>query len=192
MNWAIVASLSTPIIGLLVGVVVNRAFESKPKLVFYKLINAVFHDKSYEETPFQSSHAIYLKNVGRKPATNVRISHKNLPAFNISPPLPYTVEKLEHGYVDIVIPMMVADQQLGFHYLYLPPTTPADINTGIRCEEGFAKEIPIIVQRKPARWLMLCCVTLMVVGAMAIGYGLYEGIAHLISVKQPIGAPARS
>ena len=73
-----------------------------------------------------------------------------------------------------MIPKVVPNQQLTISYLYFPPTTYANVNAGVKCDEGFATVIPVLLQRQYPRWFNYTAATLMIVGLVALVYGLVE------------------
>ena len=122
------------------------------------------------------THAVVLRNTGRRSATNIRLTHMVLPDFNIWPALMHSVETLPTGERDIVIPTLVPGQEVTISYLYFPPLTVAQINAGIRHDQGFAQAIPVLLQRQYPRWFNNTAVIFMLVGVIASLYALYEAI----------------
>ena len=86
--------------------------------------------------------------------------------------------------LDIVIPILVPNEHLTISYLYVPPTTYAEVNNGVKYDEGFAIQISVLLQRQYPRRVKYIAGTLMIVGASTVAYGLFELgtlIAALIS-----------
>jgi hypothetical protein len=170
-----------PIIALFVGVWVNRRFESRPVLISY-----FGHVSSFQHTPpggqplVVHTHSVVLRNAGRRQATNVRITHAVLPDFNIWPPLLHHTQDLPSGVRDIVIPVLVPGEQITISYLYFPPLTVAQVNAGIKCDQGFAQAIPVLLQRQYPAWFNALAATLMLLGLVAGLYLLYELVAWAI------------
>ena len=102
------------------------------------------------------------------------MSHNCLPDFKIWPPVQYQLEDVPGSGQDIVIPKVVPNQQLTISYLYFPPTTYADVNAGVKCDEGFATGIPVLLQRQYPRWVNYTGAALMIVGLATLVYGLVE------------------
>ena len=118
-----------------------------------------------------------LRNTGRQNATNVRVHHAILTDFNIWPQLVYHVEVLQDGSKDIVIPNLVPGEQITISYLYFPPVTFDQINAGIKCDRGFAHQIPVLLQRQYPRWVNRTAAILMLIGiitSLYIGYQLVQ------------------
>ena len=181
IDWGVVASIAAPIIALFVGVWVNRKFESRPTLIsYYGHISAFVHTPE-GGNPFNINiHSVVLGNTGRKSATNVRIRHSVLPDFNIWPQVQYDVEELPGGGAEIVIPTLVPGEEVTISYLYFPPITAAEINAVIKSDEGFARAIPVLLERQYPTWLYVSAALLMLVGAVAVLYMIYVGVAHLL------------
>jgi hypothetical protein len=171
IDWGIVANIGGPILALFVGVWINRKFENRPNLIsYYGHISSIRAQPPNQNPVVVHTHAVVLRNAGRKSATNVRLHHQQLPDFTIWPSTPYTVENLPDGTADIVIPNMVPGKELTVSYLYFPPLVATGINAGIESNEGIAKQIPVLLQRIYPQWFNLLALLLMLVGAIAIGY----------------------
>lgn len=126
------------------------------------------------------THSVVLRNAGRRSATNVRLHHFVLPDFNIWPQLQHNVETLPDGSQDIVIPTLVPGEEITISYLYFPPVTVAQVNAGIKSDQGFAQAIPVLLQRQYSRWFNLTAASLMLVGHVCIVYVLYLGILSVV------------
>jgi len=177
IDWSAVATIAAPIIALFVGVWVNRRFESRPALVSYFGHVAAFVHKPATGQPIHvHTHSVVLRNAGRRSATNVRLHHAVLPDFNIWPPLVYHVEDFPDGSKDIVIPALVRGEEITISYLYFPPITVAQVNAGIKCDQGFAHAIPVLLQRQYPRWFNLAAALLMLVGLISLVYLLYRAL----------------
>lgn len=182
IDWTAIATIAAPIIALFVGVWVNRRFEGRPVLISY-----FGHVAGFQVTPangppfFVHTHQVVLRNAGRQSATNVRLHHAVLPNFIIWPTISHRVDVLPNGERDIVIPTLVPGEQITISYLYFPPITVGQVNAGIKCDQGFAHAIPVLLQRQYPRWVNVVAAALMLVGAVAIIYAVYRGIATVIS-----------
>ena len=83
------------LLGSIFGALIKQRVEGVPKLVSSYQHSSVFQAKTPDGQPFvMHTHEVVVRNAGRKPATNVRLSHHFLPQFNIFPSVPYTVEQL--------------------------------------------------------------------------------------------------
>jgi hypothetical protein len=175
IDWVVVATIAAPIITLFVGVWVNRRFENRPVLVSYFSHVAAFIHRPATGQPFNvHTHSVVLRNAGRRSATNVRLHHVVLPDFNVWPTLVYHVETLPDESRDIVIPTLVPGEEITVSYLYFPPITVAQVNAGVKCDQGFAHAIPVLLQRQYSRWFNLTAAVLMLIGVVTIVYLLHR------------------
>lgn len=120
------------------------------------------------------THTVVIRNAGRRPARNVRLSHTYLPDFNIWPPVQYEVEDVPNAGRDIIISTVVPDQQLVISYLYFPPHTYGTINAGVRHDDGFAKPITVLLQKQYPRWFTCAAQILVLIGISTVVYALFE------------------
>lgn len=182
VNWPVVATIAAPIIALFVGVWINRRFESRPNLISYYGHVSAFRGTAQDGTPFPvHTHSVVLRNAGRRSATNVRLRHNVLPDFNIFPPLVYRVDQLGDGVQEIVIPTLVPNEEITVSYLYFPPLIAMQINSGIKCDQGFALAIPVLLQRQYPRWFNSIAAVLMFVGLVAL---IYLAISAAVAITQ--------
>ena len=180
-DWTAVATIAAPIIALFVGVWINRRFEDRPALVtYFGHVAAFVHHPATGAAINVHTHSVVLRNVGRQAATNVRIHHMVLPDFNVWPSLQYNVETLPDGSRDIVIPILVAREELTVSYLYFPPVTVAQVNAGIKCDQGLAQQIPVLLQRQYSRWFNSAVAALLLLGLVSAFYLAYRGLLALL------------
>ena len=171
IDWQVVATIAAPIVALFFGVWVNRRFESRPILVsYYGHVSAFTHHPAQGQPINVHTHAIVLRNAGRRTATNVRIGHNVLPDFNIWPQLNYSVGSLPGGGQEIIIPTLVPGEEITVSYLYFPPLTVAGINTGIKSDQGFARPITVLLQRQYPKWFNASAAFLILIGLVAVLY----------------------
>ena len=173
IDWVAVATIAAPIIALLVGGWLDRR---RTRLISYyghvAGINGTFPGATQ---PTQvNTHTVVLRATGRQAATNVRLHHATLPLFSIWPQVPHNVETLPDGSRDIVIPILIPGEQLAISYLYFPSLTFDQINKGIKCDQGFAHAIPVLLQRQYPRWVNYVVQCLLLVGVGVIAYFLYR------------------
>jgi hypothetical protein len=175
VNWSVVATIAAPIIALFVGAWINRWFESRPNLISYFSHVGVFLATPPAGPPFNvHTHSVILHNAGRRSATGVRLHHSVLPDFNIWPAIVYHVDEIPGGGRDIVIPTMVPNEQIAVSYIYFPPLTYAQVNAGIKCDQGFAQPISVLLQRQYPAWVLKLRRALVAVGIVALLYVLAE------------------
>lgn len=181
INWSVVATIAGPIIALFVGVWVNRWFENRPILISYFGNVSVFRSNPPGGAPFLvHTHSVVLRNAGRRSATNVRLRHNTLPDFNIWPNLVHHVEDLSDGSREIVIPTLVPGEQITISYLYFPPLTVAQVNAGIRCDQGFAHQIPVLIHRQYPKWFNVSVALFMLIGIVTVIYLIYRVVVMLV------------
>lgn len=178
IDWSVVATIASPIIALVVGVWVNRQFESRPVLISYVSHVSTFLYTPPGGIPFHvNAHSVVLRNTGRKSATNIRLHHAILPEFNIWPTIVHNIEPLQDGSKDIVIPTLIPGEEITVSYLYFPPVVAGQINAGIKCDQGFAKQITVLLQRQFPRWLNRIVIILVLVGFVTSCYLVYVSIS---------------
>jgi hypothetical protein len=182
IDWNVVATIGAPIITLFVGAWVNRCYENRPVLIsYFGHVAAFTHHPGGGQGAIQiHTHSVVLRNTGRLRATNVRIHHTVLPDFNIWPGVAHTVETLPDGTKDIVIPTLVPGEQVTISYLYFAPVTYAQVNAGIKSDHGFAKQIPVLLQRQYPTWSNATVAVLMLVGLISLVYLLYRAVMSVV------------
>ena len=74
-----------------------------------------------------------------------------------------------------MIPTLVPGEQITVSYLYFPPHTVADVNTGVKHDGGFAQQIPVLLQRQYPQWFNRMVALLLLMGAVFTTYLIYEG-----------------
>lgn len=175
IDWTAVATIAAPIFALFVGVWVNRRFESRPILIAYFGHVATFrHTPTGGQSLNVHTHSVVLRNAGRQAATNVRLHHNFLPDFNIWPALVHRVEPLPDGSRDIVIPVLIPGETITVSYLYFPPVIVTQVNAGIKCDQGFAQQIQVLLQRQYPRWFNQLTLLLLYVGLISVVYMVYR------------------
>ena len=181
IDWNLVVAIAVPVATLFLGAWINRRFEIKARLISYYV-----HISNFPYTPTGGqalnihTHAVILRNAGRKAAVNVRLSHSFLPDFNIWPAIQHNVQTLPNGAKDIVIPSLVPGEQITISYLYFPPLTYADINSGIKHDQGFAQQIHVLLQKQYPRWVSYAIAFLMLVGTVTMIYISFEIIVWVM------------
>jgi len=181
IDWNVLATIAAPIIALFLGVWVNRRFENRPALIsYFGHVAAFVHAPPTGQPIHVHTHTVVLRNAGRKSATNVRLHHSVLPNFNIWPVLVHHVESLPDGSQDIVIPTLVPGEEITISYLYFAPLTFAEINAGIKYDQGFAHQIQVLLQRQYPRWFNVTAALLMLIGLIAVLYLAFLATAIIL------------
>jgi hypothetical protein len=192
VDWNLVTNIAVPVGTLLLGIWLDRRFELRPRLVtYYGHVAAFSVDQPHGQPPLAvHTHSVVLRNTGRRSATDVRIRHQPLqrfPHFVIWPHLQHHVEDVPGGGREIVIPILVPNEEITISYLYFPPTTVAHVHAGIRSAEGFARAIPVLLQRQFPRWVNRVAWLVVVVGVMTIIYLVLHALIWLVHQAWLIG-----
>jgi hypothetical protein len=175
IDWMVVATIAAPLATLVAGVFINRWFENRPVLIsYYQHVSSFRHVVAGAQPLHVHTHSVVLRNTGRVSATNVRLRHATLPSFQVWPDVAHRVEDLPGGGREIVIPTLVPGEQITVSYLYAPPLVYDQVNKGIRCDQGFAQEIPVLLLRQYPRWVNRIAGWLMILGMVTVAYGVYE------------------
>lgn len=174
MIWGAFVEIIKSVFLLVVGALVKKKFEKNVKLVaYYEHVSVFKHTPPGGNSTNVFSHSVILRNNGASGATTVRIHHLNLPNFHIWPDIAHRVENLANGSADIVIPIMVPKEQITISYLYFPPLTYDQINSGIKCDQGFAQQIEVILQPKIKKWFVRTVWFFLINGIVSISYFIY-------------------
>ena len=177
----VIATIASPVIALFVGVWVNRWFESRPILISYFGHISAFKTTPPDKEPIHvNTHTVVLRNVGRKAASNIRLHHNTLPDFNIWPSVTYSIEELPDGSKDIIIPTLVPSEEVTISYLYFPPLIASNINAGIKSDQGFARQIQVLLQRQYPLWFIKIVQTFLIIGVTASIYLVYILIGKIV------------
>ena len=117
------------------------------------------------------THSVIVRNTGRKAAKNVSLTHAVLPLnITVYPPVQYSIERNPEGAGEIVIPVLVAKEQVTVSYLYFPPLLWSQINVSTKSEDGFAKIINAIPMPQPRKSVLALVWFLVFVGASFLFY----------------------
>ena len=182
IDWGAVGNVAGPVVALMAGALANRWADSREVLGCYLGHVSTFkfaRDDGRKGDVF--AHSLVLRNLGRRSVSNVRINHPLLPDFDIKPSIEYRVEDLPDGSRDIVIPTLVARETITVSYLYFPPVTWQQVTGLVKHDKGFAKPIPVLLQRQFGRKMQAFVGLLLLSGAIAIGYILVLIVRWLIS-----------
>lgn len=174
VNWPDVAPIVVSLITLFVGVIVKRAIERKPRLIYYIGHVSSFTLRNYGETQV-FTHSIVIRNYGKKSAEDVKIGHNYLPNdFTIFPSTEYEIVNLDEGKKEIKIANFVPKEQITVSYLYFPTITWDQINTYVKHKEGFGKAITMIPTQLLPKWLLRILVVLLFLGVYGLVHILFE------------------
>src|SRR5438067_587491 len=145
IDWELTLKIGVPLLCVFAGWALNRFTERRSKLItYYGHVGVLVAQQQMRV----HTHVVFIRNVGKKPATNVRVSHHVLPDFNVWPPVQHTIEDVPGSGKDIVIPTLVPGEQIAINYLYFPPTTVAEVTSGVKSDEGFAQAVNVLLTRQ--------------------------------------------
>lgn len=175
IDWNLVASVAVPVSCLFIGAFINRKLERRPVIVSFFGHASSFSINSNDIAPITiNTHTVVIRNVGKRSAKNLRVSHATLPNVNVFPQIPYHVENLPDGAIDLVFPTVVPGQQVTISYLYFAPLLVTGINIGIKHDDGFGKAISVILQRQYPSWLIRLAGWSAIIGAVTVMYGFIK------------------
>lgn len=178
IDWIIAAPIISPIITLFIAAILNHILARRPQLIAYYGHVAAFTSGSGTENQVQlHTHEVVVRNVGRRPAKNVRLGHTVLPQFQVNPAVAYSVEDLPGGAQEILFPLLVPGEQITVSYLYYPPIVYTQINTNLRSDEGFGKVVNVLLTIQYPTWFTY---TLLMLIALGLGSLLYLIIILMI------------
>ncbi len=174
INWPVIATIAAPIIALFIGVALDRFIEQKPKLIAYFTHTSAFNVPGANPVTIHT-HGIVIKNIGKRPATDIRVRHHFLPTpFTVFPPIEHQVQNFPAGGAEIVFPRLVQNEQVTVSYLYFPPTIWSQIHAGIRHSDGFAIEVIALPTPPYSIWMRRGLQFFLILGIIAFIYVVFE------------------
>jgi hypothetical protein len=184
IDWRTAIDATATIFAVFLTVWTQRRFERRPMVVTYfggasSVGIALPNSPPNSPLTFVNTHTVVVRNAGQRSARNIRLRHVILPAFAIWPPLQHHVEDLPGGGREIVIPTLVAGEEITISYLYFPPVVANQVNVGIVSDEGFAQQMQVLLRRPYPRWLQRSVTILVVVGFVAVLYLVAYGVTLL-------------
>jgi hypothetical protein len=176
----VLAKIASPVLSLVLGALVKHYTEARSRVVsFVGHVSAFTLQGQHPITVH--THSIVVRNIGRKAAKNVRLSHGFLPEnFTVYPPIQYNVEQNPKGASEIVIPILVPKEQVTISYIYFPPLIWNQINVNTKSDEGYAKIIKVIPMPHPNKAVLAGVWTLMFIGASFAFYWLVRLVLAII------------
>jgi hypothetical protein len=182
ISWELVGKVAGPLSLVLATELIRRLFADRPRLVVYIGHLSAHQVRPPDGKPFGvNTHAIVVVNTGRRAAMNVRLSHLTLPDFTVFPDVNNQVVELPGGGREILFPVLVPKEQVTVSYLYSPPLTAVDINTGVRSDEGMARVLDVIPTEQLPRWKIRTLGFLVLVGVVGTVYFLFEGLVWIVN-----------
>ena len=174
------AKVASPIFTLVMGAVIKRYTEGRPRLLSFLGHVSAFTLQGEKNTAV-FTHAVVVRNAGRIAAKNVRLGHMNLPQnVRVEPQVEHTICRRPDGTGEIVIPVLVPKEQVTISYLYFPPLTYNQINAYTKSDDGFAKIINAISTPQPPKPVVWLVWALMFVGASFLVYWAVRLVGYVI------------
>ncbi len=181
INWDLVVKVAVPLATLFLGRWLDRILAKKPKLVSYLgHVSSFSLQGQNQQITNVFTHSIVVRNTGRSAANNVRIGHNTLPDYQLQPAIPHQQESIPGGGAEIIIPKLVAGEQVTISYLYFPPLTWDRVNTYTKSDEGFARILNVLPTPQPPKWLAHLLWAMVFVGSATLLYLLAEAVRWLV------------
>jgi len=186
MSLALV-NIITYTITFLIGMYLNRFFESRSRLItHYGHIGAGLVRLNAQSPQINiNTHSIVIRNVGRKPALNVKVGHQINDIGNmvsIYPPAEYTVVPIQGAGEEIRFERLLPKQSIMITYVYTSPLDVSKINTYVMSDEGMAQRVNVLLNRQWPKWLQIVAWILLFVGFVTTVYFFYAYIKFLTSM----------
>lgn len=164
---------------LLIGIFCNRVFENRPRLITY-----FGHISAGKIRPGQQpeldvfTHSVVIKNVGQKPATNVRVEHNPLIAniqtmISVYPPIRYQIFKIPGGGEELQFDRLLSDEEVIITYVYFPPLKFDQIVSRVKSDECIAKRVNVLLSRQFPLWFLNILRVLLVIGFVTSVYWVF-------------------
>ena len=174
------AKIAGPVLSLVLGALIKHYTEARSKVVSF-LGHASSFNLQGPPTTTIHTHAVVVRNAGRKAASNVRLTHASLPLnVTIYPPVQHSIQRNADGSGDIVFPTLVPKEQVTISYLYFPPLLWNQIHIDTKSDEGFAKILNVIPMPQPNTAVIAGLRVLVFVGASFLFYWLVRLVAAAI------------
>ncbi|MCC7406463.1 MAG: hypothetical protein IT442_00220 [Phycisphaeraceae bacterium] len=188
IDWNAFITMGGSVLLLFVGAWINRLFAERPKIVTYLAHSSGITVRAQNGQNFVVHvHTIVLKNMGRKPANNLRMGHYTLPAFSVSPDIQYQENDLPGGSKEILFPSVGPKEQITVSYLYYPPTTWREIHSYVKTDEGPAKVLTVYPSVQYPRWILNIIRGLLALGCITTSYIVFLLIRQFMPYVVSLG-----
>lgn len=155
-------------VATIVAVLVAHFLQGRVRLIIFSPPSTCFNlPQPGSATPLTiRSGQVMIQNMGRKSAKNVEVAAMGGPpnGYTLIPPADHSVTENVNGTWVMKIPFIAPKETVTIQILNGP-----NINS-VRCEEGFAKFVPVINQRQFPWWMNVTRVMLMLFGLLSIFY----------------------
>lgn len=157
-------------------------YEKGPRVIHY-LLHASVNQVSFEGQPSFPvwSHGLVVRNVGDKPAHNVKIYNAHMQGlyhFSIWPEMRFDNIELPNGGKEICVSILRPSEQITLSYLYSPPVAAIQFGHSVKHDEGLSKEIRVIPAPIPSFIQLLVYKVLAFIGLSTVIY-LAIGFAQM-------------
>jgi hypothetical protein len=99
----------------------------------------------------------------------------------VYPSIQHSVEPLPHGGAELVFPSLIPKEEVTVSYLYFPPDLWSNINTHLKCDQGFVRTVDVLPTPRPPRWLLNIIWFLIISGAAGLAYVGWEIVSRLVA-----------
>lgn len=150
----IIKLVAAPLFAIIVQYILKRYDEKGPRVIHYFQHSSATVVSLKEQAPIQvHSHGLIVKNVGDKPARNVKIYNARLDGesyLSIWPDVSFEEVKLPNGGREICVPILVPNEQITLSYLYSPPVMAFQFMHTVKHDEGFSNAIAVSLTPIPS------------------------------------------
>ena len=186
----VLINLITYSLTFLIGVGLTRLFESRSRLITHYGHIAAGKVRINAESPQVDiyTHSIMIRNIGRKPALNLKVGHRIQNISNmvaVYPPVEYKICPINGSGEEIRFERLLPNQLITITYVYSPPLDYRQINTYVESDEGMAKLVPVLLNRQWPKWLSNVALIPLFVGSIGILYFLYIVMIYLYAHYWP-------
>ncbi|HSW75795.1 MAG TPA: hypothetical protein VLG50_02025 [Candidatus Saccharimonadales bacterium] len=167
---------------IVIGIFLNRFFESKSKLIAYFSHVGAGQVRINNDSPVVpiNTHSIVVYNAGRKPAVNVRVGHhpfvrdvQNMVA--VFPPQQFRTETVTNAGEEMVFDRILPRRSITITYIYTGLTVN-QITAYVRSDEAEAKFLPVTIIRQYSTSILNILRGLVFVGFITVlYYGYFYG-----------------
>ena len=171
INWDIVLKIAVPLGTLVTGKYLDSWLERRARLLIYLGHASVFTVKTNPNPTIVHTHAIVIRNAGRKATTNVRLGHYVLPEnVHIFPPVNHEITRNPDGSGEIVLPTLVPGEEVTISYLYFPPLLWSQIHSYTKSDDGLARTLNMLPTPQPPKWVIKLAQALILIGTVSTLY----------------------
>ena len=182
INWDHVLKIAVSIIIVFIGKVLDNFLRRRPILIAHYGHASGFASRTTNGEPFNvNTHSVIIRNVGKKSANNVRVTHNYLPEISVYPSVQYDINDVPDGGKEILFPILTPKEEITINYLYFPPVTVAQILTSVKADEGAAKIINVWLAPLPSKLFLFTTSYLWFAGLIATVYFVINFILYLRS-----------